>query len=113
ALERIEWYRLRWVVEEYHKALKTGCAMEQRQLQSAQGLLALLGFLAIVAVRLLQLRTVARTAPDTPATQVIEPELVETVVRFRGGSTDRMNADQVWRAVAGGGGLLGRKGDGD
>jgi hypothetical protein len=30
ALERIEWYRLRWVVEEYHKALKTGCAMEQR-----------------------------------------------------------------------------------
>jgi Transposase DDE domain len=42
ALERIEWYRLRWVVEEYHKALKTGCAMEQQQLQSAQGLLALL-----------------------------------------------------------------------
>ena len=41
ALERIEWYRGRWVVEEYHKALKTGCAMEQRQLRSAQGLRAL------------------------------------------------------------------------
>ncbi len=113
ALERIEWYRLRWVVEEYHKALKTGCALEQRQLQRAQGLLALLGFLAIVAVRVLQLRTVARTAPDTPATQVIEPELVETVVRFRGGEADRMTADQFWRAVAGWGGFLGRKGDGD
>jgi Transposase DNA-binding/Transposase Tn5 dimerisation domain len=113
ALERIEWYRLRWVVEEYHKALKTGCAMEQRQLRSTQGLRALLGFLAIVAVRLLQLRTVARTAPDTPATQVVEPEFVETVVRLRGGSADRMTADQFWRTVAGLGGFLGRKGDGD
>jgi Transposase DNA-binding/Transposase Tn5 dimerisation domain len=113
ALERIEWYRLRWVVEEYHKALKTGCALEQRQLQSAQGLLALLGFLAIVAVRLLQLRTVARTAPDTPANQVVEPELLEAVVQLRGGSADRMTADQFWRAVAGLGGFLGRKGDGN
>ena len=112
AWERIEWYRLRWMVEEYHKALKTGCAREQRQLQSAQGLRALLGLLAIVAVRLLQLRTVARTAPDTPANQVIEPELVEAVARWRGGSADRMTADQFWRAVAGLGGFLGRKGDG-
>jgi hypothetical protein len=113
ALERIEWYRLRWVVEEYHKALKTGCAMEQRQLRNGSGLLALLGLLAIVAVRLLQLRTVARTAPDTPAMQVIEPELVETVVRLQGGSVNAMTADQFWRAVAGLGGFLGRKGDGD
>jgi Transposase DNA-binding/Transposase Tn5 dimerisation domain len=113
ALERIEWYRLRWVVEEYHKALKTGCAMEQRQLQSAQGLRALLGFLAIVAVRLLQLRTIARTAPETPATQVVEPELLETVVRLRGGSADRMTVDQFWRTVASLGGFLGRKTDGD
>ena len=113
ALERIEWYRLRWVVEEYHKALKTGCALEQRQLQSAQGLLALLGFLALVAVRRLQLRTLARTAPETPASQAVEPEWVETVVRLQGGSADRMTADQFWRAVAGLGGFLGRKRDGD
>ena len=113
AWERIEWYRLRWVVEEYHKALKTGCAMEQRQLQSAQGLLALLGFLALVAVRLLQLRAVARIAPDTPAKQVVEPELVDAIVRLRGGLVDQMTANQFWRAVAGLGGFLGRKGDGD
>jgi Transposase Tn5 dimerisation domain len=113
ARERIEWYRLRWVVEEYHKALKTGCAREQRQWRSAQGLRALLGFLAIVAVRLLQLRTIARTAPDTPATQVVEPEFVETVVRFRGGSVDRRTADQFGRAGAGLGGFLGRRGEGD
>jgi Transposase DNA-binding/Transposase Tn5 dimerisation domain len=113
ALERIEWYRLRWIVEEYHKALKTGCAREQRQLQSAQGLRALLGLLAIVAVRLLQLRTIAREAPDTPANQVVEPELLETVIRLRGGSANQMTADQFWRAGAGLGGFLGRKGDGN
>jgi len=113
ALERIEWYRLRWIVEEYHKALKTGCAMEQRQLRRGPGLLALLGLLAIVAVRLLQLRTIARTAPDTPASQVIEPEFVETAARLQGGSADTMTADQFWRTVAGLGGFLGRKGDGD
>jgi DDE family transposase len=101
ALERIEWYRARWVVEEYHKALKTGCAREQRQLHDAPGLLALLGLLAIVAVRLLQLRTLARTAPDTPASAVVEPELLETVIRVRGGSAHQMTAEQFWRALAG------------
>src|SRR4051794_41504475 len=68
ALECIEWYRLRWVVEEDHKALKTGCAMEQRQLRSAPGLLALLGLLAIVAVRAVQVRTVApRASRNAPS----------------------------------------------
>jgi len=42
-----------------------------------------------------------------------EPEFLETVVRFRGGSADRVSAEQFWRAVAGWGGFLGRKGEGD
>ncbi len=67
ALEVVEWYAQRWVIEDYHKCLKTGCAMEQRQLETADGLLAVLGFLAIVAVRLLQLRTLSRERPDALA----------------------------------------------
>jgi hypothetical protein len=113
ARERVEWYRLRWMVEEYHKALKTGCAIEQCQLRSAQGLQALLGFLALVAVRLLQLRSIARTAPETPARQVVKPEWVETISRLRGESAATMTVDQFWRRVAGLGGFLGRSGDGD
>jgi hypothetical protein len=80
---------------------------------SAPGRLALLGFLAIVAVRLLQLRTIARTAPDTPARPVVEPEFVEAIRRLRGGSAATMTVDQFWRRVAGLGGFLGRRGDGD
>ena len=113
ARERIEWYRMRWLVEEYHQALKTGGAIEQRPLHSAPGRLALLGFLAIVAVRLLQLRTIARTAPDTPARPVVEPEWVEAIRRLRGGSAATMTVDQFWRRVAGVGGFLGRRGEGD
>ncbi|WP_407543473.1 IS4 family transposase (plasmid) [Deinococcus radiomollis] len=62
ALERTRWYALRWNIEDYHKCLKTGCRMEARQLRSADRLQRLLGFLAIVAVRLLWLRSVSVVA---------------------------------------------------
>lgn len=53
ALEIIAWYTRRWVGEEFHKAWKTGCRIEQRRLEQADRLVPLLGALAIVAVRLL------------------------------------------------------------
>jgi len=46
AWERAEWYRCRWVVEDYHQCLKTGCRLEQRHLQSDAALGRLLGFLS-------------------------------------------------------------------
>jgi hypothetical protein len=76
-------------------------------------MLALLGFLAIVAVRWLQLRSPARTVPDTPARPVVEPEWAEAIRRLRGGSAATMTVDQFWCRVAGLGGFLGRRGDGD
>ena len=53
ALEIISWYTRRWIVEEFHKAWKTGCRAEERRLEEADRLVPLLGALAIVAVRLL------------------------------------------------------------
>src|SRR3954465_12040012 len=71
ALEIVSWYTRRWIVEEFHKAWKTGCRAEERRLTQADRLVPLLGALAIVAVRLLTLRDAARhdsTAPaDAPA----------------------------------------------
>ena len=66
----------------------------------------------MVAVPRLQWRTIARAAPDTLAHQVVGPEFVEPVIRFRGGSADRMTAAQFWHVVAGLGGFWGRPGDG-
>src|SRR5262245_7935826 len=113
ALQVIAYYEKRWIIEEYHKCLKTGCAMEARQLETSAGLQALLGFLAIVAVRLLCLRTVSRQQPDTPARHVAAPALIETVQRYLQLPPGEMTARDFWRAVARLGGFLGRKSDGD
>lgn len=61
-LERIvDAYRCRWRVEEYFKALKTGCAIEKRQLESLHGLLNALAVYVPIAWRILRLRTLAST----------------------------------------------------
>jgi hypothetical protein len=51
AWERVEWYRHRWLVEDYHQCLKSGCRIEERQLQTVDGLMRLLGLLSPLAVR--------------------------------------------------------------
>lgn len=76
-LEQLTWivdaYRARWTIEEYFKALKSGCAYEARQLADYEGLLNALALLAPIACRLLELRSEARTAPEAPATRVLTP----------------------------------------
>jgi Transposase DNA-binding/Transposase DDE domain len=79
AWERVDWYRARWIVEDYHQGLKTGCRIEQRQVQSYEGLRRLLGLLAPAAVRLLQLRAAARQSPEQPASQSLPAEVVQVV----------------------------------
>lgn len=69
----VDAYRARWVIEEYFKALKTGCAIQKRQLESYEGLAMVLALLAPVAWRLLQLRALAEAAPERPAEDVLTP----------------------------------------
>ena len=70
-LAAIDAYRGRWVVEEYFKALKTGCRFEQRQLETRHALQNALAVFASVAWRLLLLRSLSRDAPNEPATLVL------------------------------------------
>lgn len=67
----VDAYRARWVIEEYFKALKTGCAIEKRQLESFRGLVNALAVFSVVAWRLLLLRSVARLRPDAPASEAL------------------------------------------
>ena len=48
---RADWYRWSFTVEDYHQCLKTGCSIEERQVQSAERLMRLLGLLSPMAVR--------------------------------------------------------------
>ncbi len=60
ALTVIEYYGLRWRIEEWHKALKTGCKIEQRQLQTWGRMDVLLGVYSVIAWQVLELRDLAR-----------------------------------------------------
>lgn len=112
ALQVIGYYEKRWLIEEYHKCLKTGCALETRQLETAAGLEGLLGFLAIIAVRLLQLREASRQHPEAPARHYVAPELMTTVQRYLKLPPGDLTLRQFWHAVARLGGFLARKSDG-
>lgn len=114
AMEVIGYYEKRWMIEEWHKALKTGCQVEARQLATSGGLEALTGLLSVVAVRLLQLREVARREPGRAALELIPRRYVELVCRARRrGQPERWTVRDFFRGVAGLGGFLGRKGDGE
>lgn len=63
AFERIDWYGLRWIIEEYHKAQKSGCDIESMQFQYLDRLEPAIALLSVVAVMLLTLRDQSR-APD-------------------------------------------------
>ena len=63
ALVRIEWYRMRWIIEEYHKAQKTGTDIENMQFTYLNRLEAAIALLSVTAVMLLDLRNQSR-APD-------------------------------------------------
>jgi hypothetical protein len=78
----VECYRGRWQIEELHKALKTGCALEERQHEDYQTLLNVLALMLPVAVRLLRLRTLARTCPDAAATEVLDETEVLVLVHL-------------------------------
>src|SRR2546423_4085484 len=81
AWERVDWYGHRWLVEDYHQCLKSGCRIEQRQGPRVEALMRLLGLLSPLAVRLLQIRGYARQEPERPAHEVIEPLMLAVVAR--------------------------------
>jgi hypothetical protein len=112
AWEHVGWYEHRWIVEDYHQCLKTGCRLEERQVQSADRLIRLLGFLSPLAVRLLQLRDLARREPERPAHEVLDPNLLAIVAVQTAQTPALLTTGAFWQAVAQMGGYLARRGDG-
>lgn len=79
-LQVVDWYRARWVIEEYFKVIKTGCAYDSRQLETLEGLVNVLATFLPVSWRLLLMRTQARIAPTAKATTVL-PKAMVAVLR--------------------------------
>lgn len=117
ALRCVRWYSYRWLIERYHFVLKSGCRLEELQLQKAERIARALATYSIVAWRLLWLTYEARQNPDTPCDQVLEPAQWQSLY-CRIHKTSRPPATpptlrQAVRWIAQLGGFLGRKSDGE
>ena len=108
------YYEKRWLIEEWHKALKTGTRVQKRQLKTGARLEPMVGLMSVVAVRLLQLKGEARTAPERPAEEVVPLKYVNALKAVRKlGASIAMTAGSFFRELAKLGGFLGRKRDGE
>jgi Transposase DNA-binding len=98
--ERVDWYAARPVVEEYHKAQKTGCGIEQMQWTHADRLRPAIALVSVVALTLLGLRALGRDERhrDEPATAMVPRRWVELLARWRYGEarSDLTLAEFLW-----------------
>jgi len=106
-------YTGRWWIEEYHKALKSGAGVEDSQLGKADRLEVLIAILAVVAIRLLGTKMLARSRPDSyEAAESFGPEILEVLEKKLKLVKPNWTNKNVVIAIARLGGFLARKSDG-
>lgn len=72
ACEKLDWYVQRWMIEVFHRTLKTGCRIEDRLLRTVPRLENCLTIDMMVAVRIMHLTWLGRTHPNRPCTIYFE-----------------------------------------
>ncbi|WP_416666359.1 IS4 family transposase [Egbenema bharatensis] len=112
----VEWYSYRWLIERFHYTLKSGCGIEELQLESALRKRKALATYSIVAWRLMWLTYQARLTPDASCQVVLQPaewRLLRRkfVPKSRSNKPPTLRQAMVWIAQLGG--FLARKGDGE
>lgn len=113
AHEKVKWYSMRWMIEEYHKCLKTGCGVENRNFQTGRALQAVIGMFGIIAAKLLELKYIIKNEGMQLAKNIIPDELMGIISRRYKLEISKMTLKDFWRSVAKLGGFLGRKSDGE
>lgn len=109
----LAWYECRPIVEEYHKAQKTGCGIEQMQFTTEEAMQPAIALISVVALTLLWLRDAARR-PDgssRSATELLTKDHVDTLSQWRYGEARPLTVKQFFYALARLGGHQNRKRD--
>lgn len=104
-------YRRRWLIEDYHKVLKTGCRIEDNQLKQASRILALFGLIGVIATQLLAMRELCRMSPTMPVEETVPKRWIILIERKLNVKLETVR--DFWRCVARLGGFIGRKSDGE
>ncbi len=99
-------------MEDFHKALKTGCRMERHNLQTIEAMWRLLAILVPIALRLLAIRQAAQRPEEIAASQVVSSEALQVVTHLDHHSRTIRTVKDLWHAIARLGGYLDRKSDG-
>jgi hypothetical protein len=87
AIEKLEWYALRWKIEMFHKILKSGCKAEESKLRTAQRLANLISVFCILSWRVFWMTMLNRSVPDAPpnlALTDVEIDLLDHLVKDKG-----------------------------
>jgi Domain of unknown function (DUF4338)/Transposase DNA-binding/Transposase Tn5 dimerisation domain len=117
AIEKIDWYTKRWCIEIYHRTLKSGCKIEERQLGAATRIEACLAIDMVVAWRIYHLTKLGREVPDVPCSVFFDDAEWIALTAFLTQNPDPPpqppTLRQAIHMVASLGGFLGRKGDGE
>jgi hypothetical protein len=109
----VHMYELRWTIEELHMGIKTGCATEERQLETQHALANFLALATIIAWQMLCLRQAARATSPKPAAQFLTRSQLVVLCGLRPRLKSDCTAAEALRAIAVMGGFMGRKGDGN
>lgn len=117
AVQKLDWYSKRWGIEIYHRTLKSGCKVEERQLGSANTIESCLAIDLVVAWRIYHLTKLGRETPDCPCSVYFAEEEWKALNAFI--TKDPIPPEKppklrdAIRMVASLGGFLGRKSDGE
>ncbi len=117
ATEKIDWYNKRWGIEEYHRTLKSGCRIENRQLGDRTVWQNCLAIDLVVAWRIEHIKKLSRTHPQAPCSIAFEEHEWQALLAFKRPDqplpSTPPNLREITRLTAELGGFLGRKGDGE
>ena len=117
AIEKLMWYTRRWGIEVLHRTLKSGCRIEQRQLGQADRIEACLAIDLVVAWRIYYLNKLGREVPQAPCTVYFEEAEWKALMVFTTKNpvtpSHPPTLREAIRLIAGLGGFLGRKSDGE
>ena len=115
AIEKLNWYALRWKIEVFHKILKSGCKVEESRLRTAERLVNLIATCCILAWRIFWMTMVNRSQPaavPTVALTQIEMELLDQLMEDKAGKTfAEKNLTHYLTKIARLGGYLARRND--
>lgn len=113
ARERADWYSHRWIIEEFHKAQKTGCGIEKLQFTSTERLEPMIALLSVVSVEMVRLRDAARNeeTADRPAQEYVPALYVTVLSAWRWSQIREMTVKEFYMALARLGGHQNRKSD--